>query len=204
MVKQAEKKQARDFIASTFNANGIYKVQKALDFSLVVSKDKESIDVILANVMPKADDFIPHYRKNRNQGIYTAAVLYKDTKSAFVRMVERNTSWRTEKSLKKYASLEINQMISLRKIEKLVLDFYSEDELTYYQPVTQRIGESVRVFSLTPVELDYSHLTPDDQGYEFAENRDSIDYKLPKEKTVHTKGTATIVKNTRNFKAKIV
>ena len=115
---------------------------------------------------------------NRRQGVYVAPVLYNDGKTAFVRMVDRNISWRKDKSLKRHTYEEISQMRHLRRIEKVILDQF-ENPLTYYQPETDNLPESLRVLRMDPVRLDYSHIGPEDQGYEFVENRESIDYKLP-------------------------
>ena len=95
-------------------------------------------------------------------------------------MVDRNLSWRADKSLKRYTPLQINQMLHLRGIEKAVVDEFGKN-LRYYQPETDRLAEGLRKFRLLAVELDYSHIRPGDPSYGFVENRESIDYKISDE-----------------------
>ncbi len=118
---------------------------------------------------------------NRQQGVYTAHVFYKDGEISFARVVDRTPSWRMEKSLKNYTPQQINQMLHLRGLEKEVLNGYLS-ELVYYQPKTERLDESLRMFELKEVRFDYSHLRQGDAGYGFARNGTSIDYKLAEDK----------------------
>ena len=48
--------------------------------------------------------------------------------------------------------------------------------LEYFQPETERLEESVRIFEMGRVTLDYTHIKPGDPGYGFARNTVSIDY----------------------------
>ncbi len=85
-----------------------------------------------------------------------------------------------ERSLKNYTKQEKDAMIHIRDLENLVVGM-AGNNLSYYQPETERLDESVRIFEMEPVWLDYSHIRRGDIGYGFARNTVSIDYKLPVE-----------------------
>ncbi len=101
--------------------------------------------------------------------IYINSIFYKDGKNFYQRMVDTNSSWRTDKSLKNYSSYEINQIIRLTDLERLVatnydLYYMSEPEylknkiLTYYQPQTQRLNDGIIKRKIKSVILDYDHI----------------------------------------------
>lgn len=190
MVSHQEKNQAIQFICKRLEDSGLYLIRKLSRLEILaeeksdLNEEPKKVGLILANFFPTIRHFQDYYHQNKESQIYTAPVLYKDEKTAFVRMVERNLSWRQDKSLKNYTEQEINQMLHLRGIEKAVGELMGEQiekELIYYQPSTERLEESLRLFSLQPVDLDYSHIGPEDQGYGFVQDRESIDYKLPRE-----------------------
>jgi len=185
MVSTKEKQRAIAFIAGLLEHSENYAILSNSKSGVLVqekySDDSKTINVILANASPSIDSFEELYRASRQSGLYTAPVFYKDRKTAFVRMVDRNRSWRTEKSLKNYSRQEINQMLHLRGIEEAVMNHFG-DELAYYQPETTNLEQSIRKFNLGAVDLDYSHVDRDHQAYGFVKNRESIDYKLPDEK----------------------
>lgn len=190
MIPQEEVGQAMNFIAQLLEQSEGYAILKKTENGVLVQEkhaegeeDPKTIKVVLANALPNIDSFDEFHRANRQNGLYTAPILYNDGKTAFVRMVDRNRSWRTEKSLKNYTRQEINQMLHLRGIEKVVMEHFG-DELTYYQPRTAHLEETIRIFQLGPVNLDYSHIDRDHQAYGFVQNRESIDYKLPQERKV--------------------
>tara|TARA_Y100000310_G_scaffold342669_1_gene446855 strand:- start:1378 stop:1980 length:603 start_codon:yes stop_codon:yes gene_type:complete len=148
-----------------------------------IREEPRTIDVPVANFMTPIRNYKNRASANRNAGKYTSPVLYKDGRSAFVRMVEKNISWRNDKSLKNYSDRQINQMLHLRGIEKALMEVIG-DRLLFYQPETERLEESLREFRLHSVDLDYSHIGPGDPGHGFVEDRESIDYKLPEETQV--------------------
>ena len=186
MVTRKEKLRATQFLADRLEQSEFYEIRKRDDTMVLVrekhveAEEAKTIKVVIPNVLGSIEDFRQSYRASREQGLYVAPMFYKDGKTSFVRMVERNLSWRTEKSLKNYTAQQINQMLHLRGIEKTVLEQFG-DELAYYQPGTANLQESLRIFEMGSVDLDYSHVGPGDQGYGFVEDRESIDYKLPEE-----------------------
>lgn len=186
MVSQKEKNRMMGFILSRLESSKLYQILELDATHLVVREKKEvrevpkKIYVLGHNFKRTLDELDRVHLVNRENGTYTAHVFYKDGEISFVRMVDKNLSWRSEESLKQYNKQKINEMLSLRGIEKKVIES-DGNILVYYQPTTDRLRESLRVFRLHPVELDYSHLRPGDPGYGFARDCTSIDYKLPKE-----------------------
>jgi len=211
MVSRRDKNRAVTYICGLLEESGLYVIQRAdiergvrLREKADVREEPRNISVLIPNFMGRIDNFTSACQSNVMDSVYTASVLYKDGNSAFVRMVERNSSWRTNKSLKRYTPQQINQMIHLRGIEKRVLDSFPEDRLAYFQPETERLSESLKEFDLTPVILDYSHVDRFHQAHGFVEDRESIDYKLPVETEV-IMGSGKIVfwKNDYRKRAKI-
>lgn len=184
MITRAQKSRATQFIAERLEQSEFYEILNRDERSVLI-REKEAdeprqIKIVIPNFIGSIGAFQQGCRTYRELGIYVAPIFYKDGKTAFVRMVERNLSWRTEKSLKNYSPQEINQMLHLRGIEKAVMGRWG-DELAYYQPETTNLEESIRIIELGAVELDYSHIEADHQAYGFVRDRESIDYKLPKE-----------------------
>ncbi len=186
MVSQREKKRAVQFICDLLENSDRYTILSRDERQLAAQEKKEvrdsprQINIVVPNFLEGIADFTLQLRSNVSRGIYTAPVFYKDGKTAFVRMVDRNCSWRTNKSLKRYTPQQINQMLHLRGIEKAVMENYGK-KVDYYQPATERLTESVRTFEMLPVELDYSHIPSWDERSDFVQDRESVDYKLPKE-----------------------
>ncbi|MEW5897079.1 MAG: hypothetical protein AB1668_05275 [Nanoarchaeota archaeon] len=207
MVKKQERQRAIKFICERLENSGLYTIVTNNDFRVkavekvrvvegkipgqyaVQPAASRTIDTILANGSAELSTAFPEILEARSQrGVYTAPVLYKDGKTAFVRMVERSRSWRSDKSLKRYTPQQINQMLHLRKIEKELLESFGNifgpgisPSLVYYQPETARLPESLGIIQMHPVWLDYGHIQPGHQAYGFVRNRDSIDYKLPED-----------------------
>lgn len=185
MVSRKEKVRALEFLAEMLKRSQKYTIGELDPEHILatteISDKKLSISVILANYQGSSRDYLHQVAQNAQRGIFTCPILYKDGKTAFARMVDNNLSWRTDRSLKQYSSQEVNSMISLRKIEKEVLEQFGEEVLSYYQPSQERLEETLRRISLGEVVLDYSHIGPGDQGYGFVEDRPSIDYKIPEQ-----------------------
>ncbi len=190
MVSKQQKKQSLqclEYVCHRLEESGLYHIQKrnhlsvdALEKAGEGEKSPRTIRVMIPNFVKTIDLFEQGCQACREKGIYLAPVFYKDGETAFVRMVEKNPSWRSDKSLKRYSLQKINRMLHLRGREKAVAELF-DSKLAYYQPETVGLAESLRTFELRPVEFDYSHIRYGDQAYGFAEDRPSIDYKLPEE-----------------------
>lgn len=185
MPTQPQKNQAIQYITNLLEASSMYHINNATDRSLSctenswVSSQPKSIELLLANCYAPITDFTSQYRKNQQSNIWTVPLLYKDQKTSFVRVAD-TSGWRADQSLKRYTFEQINEILHLRGIEKKVVELFG-NSVSYYQPTTERLEESIRQFHLQPVQLDYSHIRPGDQGYGFVKNREAVDYKLPRE-----------------------
>ncbi|MFH0701031.1 MAG: hypothetical protein V2A62_01185 [Candidatus Woesearchaeota archaeon] len=185
MVSRKEKGRGLEFLAEMLARSQKYDFREQ-NYEHVLIREKEgekprAVSVILANYQGSVKDYYRLVKENAESGYYTCPVLYKDRSSVFVRMVDTNLSWRADKSLKRYSPQQINEMLSLRKIEKEILEQTSGAALPYYQPPQERLEESLRRITMNKVILDYSHIGPENQGYGFVHDRESIDYKLPEE-----------------------
>lgn len=183
MPTKPEKQQCLQYLCNRLEDSGFYRIIDRTEQAILV-KEKAEPGKRIRLLLPNFGGTIPEFREavhgSQDQNTYVCPVLYKDGKTAFVRMVDRNRSWRTDKSLKQYTPQEINQMLYLRGKEKVAMGLFGPD-LYYYQPETEKLEESVRTFHLKQVNLDYSHLVPGDSGYGFAKDHGAIDYKLPEE-----------------------
>lgn len=207
MVKRAEKEHAIQFICGRLEDSGNYKIQKK-DLSSILVSDLENgsnIELIIPNrsFIGAAKNYTNRVRSNRSNQIYTSPVLYKDGKEAFGRMCDTNKSWRTDRSFKRYTLQQINQMIHLRKIEKEIIGHFGRN-LTYFQPKTERLEDSLISYDFEKVFLDRSHLKPGDPGYEYARNEYAKDYLLPTNKEIIGPAAEFRVTNFTGFLAHLV
>ncbi|MBT7902901.1 hypothetical protein HN587_03485 [Candidatus Woesearchaeota archaeon] len=203
MVSRAEKNKMMKFMVHRLEESGLYVIMNQDHEHLVVREKPEEVEtpktiyVVGHNRRRTSDELATLQGTNRSQGVYTAHVFHKKTvhtdpkKDFFIRLMDVSAA-RYDKSLKNYTWDAIQAMLYLRGLEKDVGQAYLQ-MLNYYQPETARLDESVRVFKLDPVNLDYSHLDGktriDNLGREVPvfrpQDGPSIDYKLPNETIDH-------------------
>lgn len=209
MATKQQKSQTLDYLADKLQQTALYSIQRSDNNSLIVSEtvsgEPKMYSIIIPNFFPRVSDFKDYLVQNRNRGIYTTPVFFKDGKTAFALLKDTPKFWEHDLTLKRYTAEQKHSMLSLRDLERFVLDTFGRD-VTYYQPKTERLQESVRVFTLGDVHLDYSHIPPDDPKYSRVQNRVSLDYKLPVEKP--TLGPALALEvysnNDHNKRARLV
>lgn len=170
---------------------------KSKSFSFDITSDKNRFKfikhnkargLILVNHQIPLNELIALHNKNKMEFGFSLTMFYKDGQTFFNRMVD-NSSWRADKSLKKYSEQEINSIISLTVQERYALmgfskslvDNFSERDLAnkvlhYYQPKTERLIEAIRKFEPSIVKFDYSHIKRGEQGYKFANDTHSKTY----------------------------
>ncbi len=123
-------------------------------------------------------------RMNNRTGLHTAHVFFKDGESSMVRLRDSRyaASGRHDfRSLKLYNDREIDRMIKCRDLEVLVAHAYG-DKVTYYQPETRNLSESIRTYHLVPVKIDYDHVDTDHPAYDHAKGKTMAKtYRLPEE-----------------------
>lgn len=193
MIRKDLQSRMADFVTRHVEESGKYNIlERNITHLLVQEKPAEQetpnaappvIDVLLHNYNRTGTELNEAQRLNREQGRYTAHVFYKDGKHFFVRLARRGRL-KDERSLKKYTKEQIDAMVHLRKLEKMVLrQFQRFPRLVYYQPETARLEQGIRFFDMLPVELDYSHIGRDDPAYSriARDGATSIDYRLPAE-----------------------
>lgn len=185
MVKAEQKKQMSEFITGLLEESGLYHILWQDNSHILVCErpgladNPKIIDVLAHNYRRTKDELQGALRYNNYQGISTANIFYKDDETFMVRLGRRGNI-KDERSLKRYSKEEIDDMIHLRDLEKRVLEM-SKGELAYYQPETARLDESIRIFQMRNVHLDYSHIGRGDPAHGFVHNKVSDDYKLPVE-----------------------
>jgi len=180
-VASRKAKQAMsDFVHYQLDSSGLYSLQQDIDHIMATPHAEGVLSVYVAlhssrTPLKKQNQVVA---QNRSNGIRTADVFYNND-VLYVRMMETEAS-RKDKSLKNYTLPEINRIVKLSGLEKQVMDQQGK-RLVYYQPESAVFSESMRWFDMDPVILDYSHVRPDEQAYDFVETRPSVDYKLPKD-----------------------
>jgi hypothetical protein len=188
MVSRYQKLRMRQFIADRIEGSARYDIlESEFDHLLILQKpdlveNPRHAHIFLHNVKRNIDEYVAQCRANDTRGTYNSNVFYKDYETFFVRLGGRAHFKGDARSLKHYSDDDINKMIHLRGLEKAALERQQpDDSLIYFQPETDRLEESIRVFSMESVNLDYSHIGPGDPGYGFVRNRPSIDYKIAEE-----------------------
>ncbi len=193
MVSRKDKQRMSSFITGLIEDAGSFDVLSA-NVSDILLRQKEvedpaDVHILLHNAKMSIDDCKKQIYHNQGQGIYTANIFYKDGDSFFVRLAGKGHFKGDDRSLKNYGPEDLNRMVHLRGLEKLVLDMQDPcNSLVYYQPKTERLQESLREFDMVEVILDYSHVGRFDPGYGFAHNGPSKDYRIAKEESLMQDG----------------
>lgn len=153
-----------------------------------ISKNNNQNGIILLDKQLSLNELVALHNKNKAEYGKNLVIFYKDGQTFFKRMVE-NSSWRSDKSLKKYTENEINHIIALTVQERYALFDFSKyivdnftlkdlenKQLNYYQTQTPNLSKSIRKFNALPVEFDYSHIKSGDRGYGFTNDKYSKTY----------------------------
>lgn len=194
MPPNKRKNQMREFVLGKLEESQRYCIQEQnLDHILVEERpDKienpSTIDVLLLNRKRTTADIKEYHARNRQKGIFTAPIFFKDYETFFVRLAQRGRK-KHNRTLRKYAKQEIDAMLHVRDLEQWALEqFKPYPLLCYYQPSTKRLEEGLRLFEMKNVELNYFHIGPDDPAYKhiFKDTRStmkkiSVDYRIAEE-----------------------
>lgn len=202
--------RATRYICDLLENSGDYVIQRNDAHEAVVretpilgrNQEQRTISVIIANSYSSVPAYLKKVADNAARGIYTAPVLYKDGKTkdketndeeakdketAFVLLTKGE---RGKKSLKKYDLEKRHQMICLRKWEKHLARTDASgralSEVTYYQPESERLDESLRRFRFGEVDFDYSYVPRDELAKIHAKDGPSKEIKFPHETGVIT------------------
>jgi hypothetical protein len=187
MVSIAERKMMMEFVAERIDASARYDIQNANAGKIIISQKKALVEkpvnahIFLHSAKIPLKEYKLQVRGIINNGEFVGNVFYKDNQTFMVRLAERGNFKGDDRSLKNYSKEDIDKMVHLRGIEKTVLELQKVNQLAYFQPETARLSESIRVYMMLPVNLDYSHIGIEDRSYDFVQNRESIDYKIAEE-----------------------
>ncbi len=193
MVSRKAKDRAIEFISEVLDKSR-YTILSNDYQSILVEAPEQQLEILIPNFFENISSYSERAAEDVLNETMVVPIFYKDGTTAFVRMTEVQAA-RYEKSLKKYRSYEIHQMIRLSGIEREVLDESPLDMLQYYQPATALLKESLRSFELQDVVLDYTHLHPSDMARQrHGSSTISKTYKHPKEQL-----DETIRRNARFF-----
>jgi hypothetical protein len=188
MVSLREKERMSEFVVGLFEESGRYDI-RSYDRGHVllvqkrdVTENPREIYVVLHNRQMAISAYNSLVRSSINKRRLVANLFYKDGERFHVRLGKRGNFKGDDRSLKRYSVEEINKMLHLRGLEKAVLNDQQRDRtLVYFQPLTERLAESVRGYEMGDVHLDYSHVDRDHSSYGFVHDRESIDYKIANE-----------------------
>lgn len=183
IIKKAQRERMKDFVLENLENSG-YPIQSVEDNKIIIlsKKDKKlpSLTLFLHNEKRKLSDFRHEMDEIIYSKKYVSNIFYKGM--FHVRLGYRAIIKGKNKGLKKYTKRDLDRMLHLRDLEKIVLSMQSpKDVLVYYQPETERLKESIRAYEMKGVFLDYSHISEKDRRYDFIESRESIDYKIAEE-----------------------
>jgi hypothetical protein len=205
MVSLSQKRNMNRFISERFEESKWYNFLECDHSHLLLVQKPELVEfpkeiyIFLHNQKIALADFESSVNFYRRQGRYIGNIFYKDDVNFMVRLAERGNLKGDDRSLKRYTKYLRDRMIHLRGLEKEVLSLQSDSTLVYYQPVTERLAESVRGYELKDVVLDYSHVDREHSAFGFVENRVSVDYKIASELFCLTTGGLKLRKASSNF-----
>ena len=203
MTKQNEKKRMMQFIINRIEEANKSKIITAEPDHIVIAKkeitNNQKLYIFLHNKKTTERDYRNSLTRLTQEHYLISNIFYKDGKIGMVRLGQRANLKGDDRSLKRYNKNERDKMIHLRQLEKIVLNIQQNEKialniqqkanfLAYYQPETERLQESIRIYQMQPVHLDYSHIQPGDDGYGFVQNRESTDYKIAEELLSITSG----------------
>ncbi|MBS3113831.1 hypothetical protein J4448_01895 [Candidatus Woesearchaeota archaeon] len=210
MVSAEEKDRMTGFVAERLEDSRLYNLLERNGSHVLLCQKPDIVEhpntVYIAahnDCRETIDDLVSKQNENASKDIYTAHIFYKDGKISMVRLGRRSHIKGNNRSLKQYPQEQKNAMVHLRGIEKAVLEL-GYPELIYYQPETERLPESLRIYLMTNVTLDYSHIRRGDHGYGFAQDTVSKDYKLPEERQMITIEPAHLILGTSPQKRAII
>ena len=198
--KQAKQRGsvATQFICDRLEDSRLYQIQSKDHLQLTCSQraDKfdspKTIQILMANIAGQ-NSYENASLNNRNKGIFTAPILYKDpqSRSAYVLLTEsgdtRDLESLNRKSLKDYGLEQIQGMVQLRKIEKTLIEKVG-NSLFYFFPETTNEEAVLNQIKFQGVTANYSHIHPDKRHPSWTKYKKLTDVKIP---VITDKVTAT-------------
>jgi hypothetical protein len=180
MVRKIEKIQMRDFIAAGISqAHYSVKTNQKQEFILATDRQtKTEYGIILVHTLESKQSLQEKINCFIRGGFLWHAVFYGN-ETTFLQRADDRVLYRNKKSLERYTQAEINEMIVLRDLERLVYE-KSSDELSYYRPNIGSNTQKIEIQKLKEVILSYDYLPEDHRSIDFAEDRYSGRIKIAK------------------------
>lgn len=170
-----------DFLVKELTESNIYQMYEFGDEGIGLEDPTgRKIHVIPHTKKITKDDFKKQVHDYWNKNTEVAHVFFKDYENFFVKLGLNEGMGRP---FKRHTRGDIEQMLHLRDLEKLVLEqFPHSKQLAYYQPKIGSIPESLKLYSMRDVILDYTHIPLSDPRHEHVPGVvTSKDYKIPVE-----------------------
>lgn len=143
------------------------------DLLVLVHPEKLKYGLILQNSNWTQSATKKTIRDMKINGIVPIQIFYKDGENFHVRLGSSG-HYRSDKAFKMYTKEQIDKMVHLRQNEKIDLEMLGSSYLTYYQPETSRLSQSIISYKPKKVILDHSHV----RDNSFARGGLSVDYKI--------------------------
>ncbi len=184
MIHKAAGERALDYVCKLLQDSGNYEIgARTHRLAEVVEQPYQNpkpYTILVANAYRSREQFQDAVAREQARERHVAPLLYKDGKTAFVRLLDR-TNIRRDGSLRRYSEDELQKTLWLRDLEDTVLTLCS-NPVAYYQPPTGRLEEGIRLFELKDVTHNYDHLQPGDKGYQKARSGRSLTRKIAVER----------------------
>lgn len=199
-IKKTQRLEFRSFILDNLDRNFLMsypmlKLPVGYDEQDLIllgnSQEQKGYGIILQNSNWTQKNTLETIGKLRRSNITPIQIFYKDGENFHVRLGSSG-NFRADKAFKNYSKADIDKMVHLRQNEKIDLERLGSSILTYYQPQTQRLEESLRFYLPKNVILDHSHIENS-----FANGGFSVDYKILNEGMVSVKSNLTPAFNGR-------
>lgn len=172
MVKVSAPQRIRmqDYVISRLEDSGIYVTKRLSEDSLLLDVPRIGKTALYLHTDTEgAKNFNIEQVKVRSAGQSIANVFFKDEKTFFVPLTERERIIFGRTTNSHYSSREMYQMVKLMQKEADVLDLQRNRTLTYYQPETisrgGRLEEGIVNFDLSPITTNYENTDLSKAGY---------------------------------------
>jgi|APSaa5957512622_1039677.scaffolds.fasta_scaffold02613_12 hypothetical protein len=190
IIKKAQRKRMSE-MTSSYLEDAKYNIKSASENEIIIlsnSNNTQKLRIFLHNQRINKKKFLSEVNKTLRKGDYITNIFYKDGENFHVRLGGRSHFKGDNRSLKKYTNTDLNKMLHLRDLEKIVLrDSSPQNSLTYYQPETKILQEGFRKYLTKNVQLDYSHIGRHNKNFGFAKPGISKEYKIAQEVTSNSK-----------------
>ncbi len=188
MVLREQRLRMTEFLAERLEASGLCAIVERDARHVLVEEKLDGPERKRAYIFAHAGgmtvaEMQERREKNREAGVYSADVFYRDGNTFSVRL-GRRALFKARRSLKRYTPEQRAAMIHTRDLERAVLGYFAAplQQVVYYQPKTMLLDKSIRIFTMDRVRLDYRHIGRDHPAYgRVVDGILSLEWRLPVE-----------------------